>query len=404
MLDDLKFDWQDVSGLLGLPSNPHKTEVMIPCPACGGKRFAMNQAKGIGHCFSCGDFTANSLSYYAAVKGVSNGEAYREILHALGMEDDRQKELRDKARKERREREVMRQASQAQIAKIDVLDFTYRSFLSELTLSQKNRDNLLARGFSLQDIEMLGYKTFPNRSEVNFFDICKRLQLNGCKLEGVPGFYQAKSGAWTFVPLKQGIIIPQKTVNNKLFGFQIRKDDDLLSFDPETGKVEPKCTWFSSSGCRSGCGAQADVNFSCDFKFDQKTGKQWIYSQSKKVVLTEGTMKADLIHCFEPKIPCISVAGVNATTYLEHTLSYLKKLGIDTVILAYDMDYKTNKNVQNALLHTDQIIKDAGMELKKWEWDTHADVDGQSYEILKGLDDYLAYVKKGIVPKIKELD
>ncbi len=403
MHNEMEFDWFDVAYLLGISTNQHKTEVMIPCPACGGKRFAMNQVKGLGHCFNCGDFNANAAQYYAAVNGLSLAESYKEIKQKLGLEDSEKQKAADEARKARREREVLRMESQKPMANIKDLDYTYRSFLSELALSQKNRDNLLARGFSLEDIVRLGYKTFPNKSEVNYFDLCKRLQLQGCKLEGVPGFYQAKTGAWTFVPVTQGIIIPQRTVNNMIFGFQIRKDDDLRTYNSETGKLEPKCIWFSSEGCRSGCGARADVNFSCDFKFDKKSQRYWIYSKNSKVVLTEGTMKADLIHCFEPSIPVISVAGVNATAYLENTLKYLKKLGIDTVILAYDMDYKTNPNVQNALDKTKQIIE-ADMNFKEWTWETTVKVDDQPHELLKGLDDYLAYVKKGIVPKLKELD
>lgn len=387
----------DVFSLLGINTPQHKEEVMVKCPFCGGKRFAMNQRLGTGHCFNCEE-AADSASYYAQSVGLSVDEARRDIERRLGLDDNPAFEG------PRPERIVYKVAEQQELANINDLDFTYRSFLAELTLSEKNKNTLLARGFSESDISALGYKTFPNPSEVNFYNICKKLQVNGCNLKGVPGFFQTKYGDWTFVTITQGIILPQKTVNNKIFGLQIRKDDDLRSFNEETGELEAKCVWFSSKNCRNGCGARADINFSCDFKFDEKTKKHWIYTKNHKVILTEGSMKADLIHAFEPELPVISVAGVNSTTYLEQTLKYLKKLGITHILHAYDMDYKTNEKVQNQLEKTKKIIKESGMVYEMLEWDTTVSINGQSRELLKGLDDYLAYLKKGIIPRLKDLD
>jgi len=395
----MAYSWSalDVFRLLGINTPQHKEEVMVRCPFCGGKRFAMNQRLGTGHCFNCEE-PADSAAYYAQCMGLSIGEARKDIERRLGINDTSFEGPRP-------ERIVYKAAEQQELAKINNLDFTYRSFLAELTLSEKNKNALLARGFSEADIVALGYKTFPNPSEVNYYNICKKLQVNGCVLRGVPGFYQTKRGDWTFVPITQGIILPQRTVNNQIFGLQIRKDDDLRTFNDETGELEAKCVWFSSKNCRNGCGARADINFSCDFKFDDvKTKKHWIYTKHNKVILTEGSMKADLIHAFEPDLPVISVAGVNSTTYLEQTLKYLKKLGITHILHAYDMDYKTNDKVQMQLEKTRKIIKESGMEYKMLEWDTNVTIDEQDHELLKGLDDYLAYLKKGIIPKLKNLD
>lgn len=386
----------DVFSLLGIKTSPHKEEVIVPCPFCNGKRFAMNQRISAGHCFNC-EQAADSASYYAQTMGLSIEEARRDIERRLNIGST-------VSESERPQRIVYTAQKQEEMAKINDLDFTYRSFLAELTLSEKNKNMLLARGFNEKDIVALGYKTFPNKSDVDFFAICRRLQANGCKLRGVPGFFQTKRGDWTFISVTQGIILPQKTVNNQIFGLQIRKDDDLRVYKEETGELEEKCVWFSSKNCRSGCSARADINFSCDFKFDAKTKKYWIYAKTKKIILTEGSMKADLIHAFEPDLPVISVAGVNSTTYLEQTLKYLKKLGIETIVHAYDMDYKTNDKVQKQLEKTRKIIKDAGFEYKMMEWDTEVSIDGQSHELLKGLDDYMAYHKKGIIPRLKNLE
>lgn len=392
----MSYKWNifDVWSLLNIQTSQNKEEVMVRCPFCGGKRFAMNQRLGTGHCFNC-EQSADSVGYYAQEYGLSLAEARKDIERRLNLDDA--SEL------QRPERIVFKEAPQEPMAKIEILDRVYSSFLAELTLSEKNKNALLARGFNLDDIDRFGYKTFPNPSDINFYSLCKRLQMNGCNLKGVPGFYQTKRGDWTFVASTQGIILPQRTVNNKIFGLQIRKDDDLRTFNEEKGELEAKCGWFSSKNCRSGCKARADINFSCDFKFDAKTEKYWLHSESKKLILTEGSMKADLIYAFTDK-PVISVAGVNSTTYLEQTLSYLKKLGITGIVHAYDMDYQNNDKVEKQLLKTKEIIIAAGMEYKMLTWQTAVEVDGQQRELLKGLDDYLAYIKKGIIPKLKDLD
>lgn len=404
----MAYEWNifDVFGLLGVQTNPNKEEVMVRCPFCGGKRFAMNQSKETGHCFNC-EQTADSASYYTQYMNYFNGcnmslaEGRRAIKNALniGSTYDPNKQLP--------KRIVFKPAEQKEMAPIKDVDFTYRAFLNELTLTSQNRDSLRARGFSDDDIDFLGYKSFPSREHVDFKALCKRLLVAGCRLEGVPGFFQDNKGNWTFVPLTPGIIVPQKTINNQIFGFQIRKDDDKRNFNEATGELEEKCVWFSSKNCRNGCKATAGINFSCDFMFDEKTGRYWMYNKTfgrpvQTVMLTEGAMKADLVHCLEPSIPVISVAGVHSTTYLEQILGLLKKLGIKKIIHAYDMDYQTNKNVEQALIKTRKMIEDAGLEYKMHTWDTRVTVDGKTYELLKGIDDRLAFDKKGIIPEIKE--
>ncbi len=380
--------WPQVAIFNGIQYPQGKKEIEVPCPFCGKKRFAMNTEIESGHCWSCGQ-TADIAGYHAAFNNLSIEEARKDLDEKVGA---------GKIDFVRPERLVIEEKPQAKMAGIDTLDNTYRAFLSELHLSEKNKAMLLARGFNPEDIEKFGYKSFPAYSD-DFYSICRRLIKAGCNLEGVPGFFQTKRGDWTFMRCTPGIIIPQKTVNNKIFGLQIRKDDDLRVTNEE-GKLEAKLTWFSSKSCTNGCGAQADVNFSCDFKFDQKTQKYWMYSKSKKLILTEGGMKADLIHAIEPDMPVISVAGVKSIKHLKQTLGYLKKLGIEKIIHAYDMDYLTNPNVAADLEKTKEVIIESGMEYKMLTWDTNATVNGQDASLLKGLDDYLAYHKRGIVPKL----
>ena len=78
------------------------------------------------------------------------------------------------------------------------------------------------RGLTEQDVELLEYKTTP---VVGMSAIAKQLQSDGLHLAGVPGFYRDKSGAWTFIHEKRGILIPVRDRIGRIQGLQIRRDN-----------------------------------------------------------------------------------------------------------------------------------------------------------------------------------
>lgn len=391
------YRWDTISPLelCGVKVPRGKSEVYIQCPYCGSKRFAYNTDKGIGKCFSC-EKAADSAKYYAVATGQSLDEARRDIETRLGLVDEKGKATTLPPRIVYKPEEK----KEAQRASDEVCDKTYRTFLSMLTLSEKNRYMLLARGLSDSEIIVLDYKTFPGMSEVNYFGICKSLIAEGCTLEGVPGFYK-HNGSWTFVQLTKGIIMPQKNSLDQIVGLQIRKDDDLRVWNEEMGEYEAKCAWFSSKNREGGCGANANVHYACDFKFD-RSEKTWHPVFKDGFVLTEGIMKADIVHHLRPNLPVIAVPGVHALKGLEKELRALKNFGVESIVLCYDMDYKTNPNVQAALKKTEELIKSIGLRCKPLDWETKVDINGEEIDLLKGIDDYLAFCEKGIVPQIKE--
>jgi len=268
-------------------------------------------------------------------------------------------------------------------------------------LSNENRDNLLARGFNMSTIDMLGYKTFPRKNEIDYIALCKRLQQNQVSLKGIPGFYKAKYGDYSFVQLTKGIIMPIRNIHNEIIGLQIRKDDDKRVYQPDEGKLEAKCSWFSSKGFPHGTSAHGWVHYATDFRFDGNKTKKWWAVVGDTVILTEGAMKADLIHLLSG-VPTIAVPGVNNIVHLSKELTLLRKLGVKKILHCYDMDYKTNPNVANAMKKTKTLIEESGLEYQFCEWETKVNVAGEYKEVLKGLDDYLAYIYKGIVPKVQK--
>lgn len=388
------YQWtiQDVFSLLNISYPSNKKEVYVTCPFCDSKRFSMNMYKGTGHCWKC-DESADSAAYYAKMKGLSLFEARKEIERLLNISSDWKNEKIPA-------RIVYTEPKDIPLAPIEVRDRTYRAFLDELTLTQKNVDMLLARGFNKATIAALNYKTFPAKSEIDFFGLCRRLLENGCTLEGVPGFFQTKRGDWTFVQLTKGVIMPCVTINNKISFLQIRKDDDLRVFREEEGGLESKCVWFSSKGLLNGTGAISDIHFATDMKFNSNSGKYWPVA-SKTYVLTEGFMKADLTHDLKPEWPVIAVAGVRNYKHLPNILHQLKILGVENILHCYDMDYQTNENVSDAMQTTKKMIEEAGLNYVFRGWETKIRVDGNVLDLLNGIDDFLAYIQKGIVPQIK---
>jgi len=407
MYKELRFTFLDVLELLSCRFTPQRThgEVMTTCPICGNKRFAVNLDKQKGHCLtaSCGSGGRgfNAKQFYAVSCNISTDEAYHTIMQSLGYETKA-----DGTRAAKKERTVYSLPEEAERADIATRDKAYSRFLEELTLEDEDRENLKARGFTDEAIESLGYKTFPAYEKGNYFEICRRMQADGISLKGIPGFYMSKKGDWTFAQLTKGVIMPCRDAANRIQALQIRKRDSLRRVIE--GDLEAKCGWFSSKGRKNGCGSGAPVHFACDWVWKGKNFTPY-FDQKKEgakkgFALTEGIMKADLCHMFKPDIPLIAVPGVDAVKDLEPILQWLHKKGVEVILHAYDMDYKTNPNVKVAMEKTEKLIKNCGLAYKAANWNTTAVIDGKKYDVLKGMDDYFAYIYAGIVPKIKKLE
>ena len=390
-----KWTIQDVFGILGIQYNPNRREIEIKCPFCGSNHFAMNMVKGTGHCWKC-DEGADSASFYAAYMGMSLRDARNDIEEKLNLKTNWKNEpLPPRIIYEEKKEE------ETPLADIKTRDKTYRAFLNELTLSQKNMAMLLSRGFNKNSIDALGYKTFPSREHTNFFDLCKRLLEKGCTLEGVPGFFRCKNGSgdWTFTSYTPGIIMPSVDVENHIAYLQIRKDDDLRRVN-EDGKLESKCSWFSSTGRAFGTKARAELHFGCDFLYDKEQQK-YVPVIKDTFALTEGIMKADLAHDLMPNIPMLSIPGVRNYKHLEAPLMKLKEMGVKKVLHCFDMDFLEKKEVAEAMKVVKGLLEKYGFEYHFQAWETKVQIEGRMVPLLKGIDDYLAFQMKGIVPEIK---
>ena len=64
------------------------------------------------------------------------------------------------------------------------------------------------------------------------------------------------------------------------------------------------------------------------------------------LVLTEGPVKADVIHTLTG-LTVLAVPGVNALTQFEAALTDLRSEGLIEIKTAFHMDFSTNQHVQN---------------------------------------------------------
>ena len=153
---------------------------------------------------------------------------------------------------------------------------------------------------------------------------------------------------------KRGILIPARDPDGKIQGLQLRMDNES----------KRKFRWISSIGKQDGTKAECWTHLAGQ---PQHT-----------VILTEGPMKADVIHHLTGDT-VLAVPGVNSLTHLEETLVYLKEHGTSHIMTAFDMDYLTNPNVDSGYARLREILSRVGMQYGTYLWDPQ----------YKGLDDYI---------------
>ena len=335
------FHMVDVIPLLGLPTPPAgKNSFNLPCPCCDdkpkGRHLNINLRKDVFRCPRCG-FSGGVLDLYAFYAKIPREKALDELLDRKGK-IFRPQQARLPAVEEN------------PLTGVEERHATYTALLQILTLASDHRENLLSRGLSPEEIHRLGYKTTP---VLGFTSLAKRLREKGLYLAGVPGFYKNQS-QWTLKIPGRGILIPVRDVQGQIQGLQVRLDN-----------VEKrKFRWLSSNGLEEGCGA-----------------KTWVHLAGEPrplVLLTEGPMKADVIH-FLTGQTVLAVAGVNSLSQLKPVLEKLQAAGMEQIMTAFDMDYLVNPHVQNGQENLTHLLEECRIAYGTYLWDPQ----------YKGLDDYI---------------
>lgn len=329
------FHMSDVISLIGLPYPPsgHST-YNIPCPCCddkpGKKHLNINLKKDVFRCPRCG-FSGGVFDLYAHYAGIPREEVREALIARLNVQGDVQK---------RTPKVVIKEIPECPLTDVDSRSATYEAFLAKLSLSSDHRQNLRDRGLTDDAIDRLGYKTTP---VIGMSSIAKQLAGEGHYLAGVPGFYKTESGQWSFVQENRGILIPVRNENGQIQGLQIRRDN----------VTRRKFRWVSSVGKPDGCKAEGWVHLAG--------------TPRPMILLTEGPMKADVIH-FLTGQTVVAVPGVNALTHLERMLDILREYGVTKIMTAFDMDFLSNPHVQGGYNNLTWMLNDMGFQFGTYLW------------------------------------
>ncbi|MDO4167607.1 MAG: DUF3854 domain-containing protein [Eubacteriales bacterium] len=342
------FHMWDVVSLLGIPMPPSgRSSYYVPCPCCDSsprkKHLNINLKKEVFRCPRCG-VSGGIFDLYALYTGTPRDQVRKALVEQLGMPEEPK-------RPRRKVQSQPQQIEECPIIDIDARHATYSALLSKLTLAVDHKENLLNRGLTENDIIRLGYKSTP---VVGMSAIAAQLQSEGMYLAGVPGFYRTGNGSWTFIHEQRGILIPVRDRQGRIQGLQIRRDN----------VARRKFRWVSSAEKPDGCRAEGWTHLAGSVK--------------PKMILTEGPMKADVIHALTG-FTVLAVPGVNALTQLESALIDLQKEGLTEIKTAFDMDFATNHHVQNGYDSLLALLSNMGFQFGTYLWDPR----------YKGLDDYI---------------
>ena len=359
---------RDVVDMFGIPlrkSNQHQG--FIDCPLCGGKgKVTLSFSKNIYNCPRCTDFHGNALDFWAFFKGITGStkeetreKAWLDIVHASSDNIS----IKNKNRKRK-----IKSVKNAPLMDAEKRDFIMNLFLKNIPLKKEHYNDLKRRGMNDESIIRNGYRSVPDKKTAE--KVVKKIKEKygekyGIKsFVGIPGFYKNDQ----FVKSCSGYLIPMRDLCGRIQGFQIRKDD------PKDGA---KYVFLTSAWKENGTKCEAFSHFVCED-----------YSQPcRSLIITEGPLKADLIHEFTG-LPVIAIPGVNSQNHLKKMIPDLKKKrGLETVYIAFDMDYSSNKHVMRALNKLKKMLSEFNLKCVQVKWP----------EEHKGLDDYLLFKRqKGV--------
>ena len=358
-MNTFPFDIVDVATILNLTLRHKKAGSLdYDCPFCGRKgKLNINLNKNAYRCNACGE-GGGMLNLYANLEGLSKSDSYRKLDNIINGEKD---ENYYKTSSAQHSVDTMHNKDVRPIepALIKSRHQAYTLMLEFLTLNQEHRDMLSERGLTPDNITSVSYRSVPAKELSRLYTHFKEC---GIELNGVPGFY-TKGSMWkaNFPYWSKGIMIPIKSVEGLINGFQIRLDKPIGSM---------KYTWFSSTDLENGTSAGSPVHF-----VGNKT--------EKTIYVTEGALKANIAHSVTGWT-FIAVPGANQYKSLATELRMLKSLGSETVVEAYDADKYTNEQVEKGCRRMMKTAENLGFNVRRLKWD----------ERYKGIDDYVIAKRK----------
>lgn len=372
---DFPFGIMDVVELLHLNVRRRLPDsVYVDCPFCGDRRGKMNvnKVKDNWRCNYCGEY-GGMLNLYCRIFGVSSSDAYREIcdaLHIDGYESGSRPSDRGisegSIRSPSEVREKHEGLPQSERASRQQIHQTYSVLLDMLTLLPVHKAHLLSdkRGLTEEQIAKFQFKSTPPPFLCK--SITESLIAKGCTVQGVPGFYQEKSGRWNvnFTKRLSGILLPVVGFDGMIQGMQILLDVPFKDKDDPPEKAGAKYLWFASTTKNMGITSGSPVLF---------VGNPC----ARTVYVTEGILKGYIAHTVMNRT-FASTAGANNLKNLEDLFKFLAQNGTEQIIEAQDMDKYSNPMTEKGASTIYLMARKYGMECRRLTWNPN----------YKGIDDW----------------
>jgi hypothetical protein len=314
-------------------------EIRAACPVCGRRGWCRASPDGA--------FVACRRNEHGAVRTVTYHDGSHAYLHRL----DGQAPACP----------VTVSAAGAPRANDVNLDRVYRALLARLSLHQRHRQQLQARGLSGADIQRAGYRTLPCSCRAGVLRVLRE-QFRDDLLLSVPGVIarQGPHGRYLTLGGRPGLLIPVRSVAGLVVGLVVRPDDP-----GEGGKYR----WLSSryaGGPSSGARVHVPVGV-------QGGGR---------VVLVEGVLKSDVVFALSGW----TVVGLPGCWVTNEALGILRQLQATEALLAFDRDVTSKPHVAEGQLEGLYRLKGAGFTEGLLRWPAG---------LGKGLDDALLSWRKG---------
>ncbi len=333
MLIEFNDPWSD---------KPFKTG-KYKCPICG--------KTGRFNCRVREDETLATCSNVASDKMTSDGKAY---IHELKNHSSDYGSFINKPSNPK--------IVSVPIADGNRLNNVYTALLKEVGINSNHLEKLIhERGLSEEVIEKNLYSSVPDYSKG--LRVAQKL-AESFDLEGIPGFYQ-QDEQWCLNLNVEGFYVPFRNELGHIVGLQIRKDKFTKN---------DKYLWVSSNGKLKGTSSGSPLHFV----------NPDLVRETRGIYITEGALKADVIGELY-SVGVMALGGVNVLKADKFVSSLIKTFPeADRAIIAFDMDWETNKDVKKALVDLLKALKSTNLEVLVLNWDR---------SLGKGLDDLLLFAR-----------
>lgn len=275
------------------------------CPFCQSSTekngyLKINTISNVYMCKKCEE-SGSSIDLYAKIKYISTKEAFKRLLKETPILDNMPYTYNNPIKDEY------------------YRDIVYRKFLQMQELKDTHYNTLRKMNFQDKYIIENQFKSIEN-NPIKKKDICAKMQKEGLRLDGIPGFMQDTDFKWTYKS-HEGIFIPV-IMENKIQGLRILLDN---KYGLDTENI-----WFSSNNEYNGTKAS---NWAMILK--DKT-KNWIdiYNSSNNdgiIIATEMILAHKLFNNTNK-----TVIGVPNNIDKDLILNIVKRMRAKEVILYVD--------------------------------------------------------------------